>query len=149
MSAAEKTQDVLSQIIEKMRVNVDVDVAEEDSAISASIDGEDAAILIGKDGHTLEALQLLTNIIVNRDRLDDRVHVIVDVGGYKDRRKENLEHMAQSIAEKVASENNPVTLEPMNAFERRIVHMALRESTTVITESQGEGRDRHVVVKPL
>ena len=148
MSDLERTEELLNQIVDKMHVAASVEVNESDSTIDAAINGEDAAILIGREGRTLDALQLLVNIIINRGR-EDRVRIIVDVEGYKEKRAENLQQTANSLAQKVAQEKQPLSLEPMNAFERRIIHMALRESTEVITESQGEGADRHIVIKPL
>ncbi len=148
MSNANKAEDILSDIIRCMKVEAEVKINEDDSHILVSIEGEDSGILIGREGRTLDALQLITNIYVNKG-LEDRIRVVVDVEGYKDRRKESLERLANSLAEKVASEKTPTSLEPMNAFERRVVHMMLRESTEVITESQGEGTERHVVIKPL
>lgn len=148
MSDAEKTEDLLNEIVERMKVSAQVAVSQDNGSISASIEGEDAGILIGKEGRTLDALQLITNIIVNKGRTD-RVKIIVDVEGYKDKRKESLERLANSLAEKVVEQKEALSLEPMNPYERRIIHMTLRESTEVITESQGEGQDRHVVIKPL
>ncbi len=148
MSNADKAEDILSDIIRCMKVEAEVKIKEDDSHILASIEGEDAGILIGREGRTLDALQLITNIYVNKG-LEDRTRVVVDVEGYKDRRKESLERLANSLAEKVANEKTPTSLEPMNAFERRVVHMTLRESTEIMTESQGEGTERHVVIKPL
>jgi len=146
---AQRTEEVLTQIVEKMHVSASVEVSQSDSTIDAAIEGEDAAILIGREGRTLDALQLLVNIMVNRGREEDRVRVVVDVEGYKGKRAENLEQLANSLAQKVAQEKQPLSMEPMNAFDRRIIHMALRESTEVITESQGEGSERHIVIKPL
>lgn len=148
MSAVERTDDFLNEVIKRMQVAATVSVSETDNQIEAKIEGEDAGILIGREGRTLDALQLLTNIIINKGQ-EERQRVIVDVEGYKDKRKQNLESLAHSLAEKVAKEKEPVSMEPMNAFERRVVHMTLRESTTVITESQGEDAERHVVIKPL
>ncbi len=148
MSKANRAEELLNEIISQMRVAAKVKVSEDDSHILASIEGEDAGILIGREGQTLDALQLITNIFVNKGE-EERTRVIVDAEGYKDRRKESIERLANSLAEKVTNEQEPVNLETMNAFERRIVHMTLRESTDVITESQGEGSERHVVIKPL
>jgi len=148
MSLKKKTIEAIDKILEKMQVLASAKV-EEDSVISVSIEGEDAAILIGRDGRTLDALQFLLGIIVNKGRDEDRVRVVVDVEGYRKKREENIEHLALSLAEEVEQTNKPVNMEPANAFERRIVHMVLRESTSVMTESQGEGLTRHVVIRPL
>lgn len=148
MTAVKRTEDFLNDVIQKMQVAATVSVNEVDHQIEAKIEGEDAGILIGREGRTLDAIQLLTNLIINKGQ-EERLRIIVDVEGYKDKRKENLERLAHSLAEKVAKEKEPVSMEPMNAFERRVIHMALRESTAVITESQGEAGQRHVVIKPL
>lgn len=147
-AVTQQTEEFLNDLIVKMQVVATVTVSADEEQVKAKIEGEDAGILIGRDGHTLDALQLLTNIAVNKGR-DERYRVIVDVEGYKDKRKETLERLAHNLAEKVAQDKEPIVMEPMNPFERRVIHMALRESTAVITESQGEDSERHVVIKPL
>lgn len=148
MTLVEKTEDFLNDVIRHMKAEATVNVSEEDSNIKALIEGVDAGILIGRDGQNLDALQMITNIVVNKGQ-EERIRVLIDIEGYREKRKENLERLANSLAEKVTNEKRVIDLEPMNAFERRIIHMTLRESTSVMTESQGEGSERHVIIKPL
>ncbi len=114
--------------------------------LKVGIHGGDSARLIGKNGYTLMALEYLTNIIINRD-LDSRVRVILDVGNYRYRREERLRATARKLVENVRKTGNPVELEPMAANERRIIHLEISKQHDVISESVGDGRDRHIIIK--
>jgi spoIIIJ-associated protein len=109
------------------------------------VQGDDLGILIGRQGETLRDLQYVTRLIISR-KLQRWVNVLVDVGGYKRRRERILTELAERMAQRAVSERRPVTLEPMPAHERRIVHIALRDHRLVTTESTGEGRRRKVVI---
>ena len=111
------------------------------------ITGDDLAILIGRHGRTLDALQFVVSAITVRS-MGFRYPVIVDVGGYKSRQREKLESIARSTANKAASQHRSVKMRPMTPYERRIVHIALRDDDRVDTASEGEGSARHVVVVP-
>lgn len=111
------------------------------------ITGDDLAILIGRHGRTLDALQFVVSAITVRS-MGFRYPVIVDVEGYKSRQRENLESIARSTANKAASQHRSVKMRPMTPYERRIVHIALRDDDRVDTASEGEGSARHVVVVP-
>lgn len=111
------------------------------------ITGEDLAILIGRHGRTLDALQFVVSAITVRS-MGFRYPVIVDVEGYKSRQREKLESIARSTANKAASQHRSVKMRPMTPYERRIVHIALRDDDRVDTASEGEGSARHVVVVP-
>ncbi|MCC6628021.1 MAG: protein jag [Chloroflexi bacterium] len=111
------------------------------------VQGNNLGVLIGRKGETLVALQYVANLIVNR-RTDQWTRVLVDVGGYRRRREESLEGLAQRVAYRVVQSNRPVTLEPMPANERRVIHMALKDHGQVITESSGEGEQRKVTISP-
>ena len=111
------------------------------------ITGDDLAILIGRHGRTLDALQFVVSAITVRS-MDFRYPVIVDVEGYKSRQREKLESIARSTANKAASQHRSVKMRPMTPYERRIVHIALRDDDRVDTASEGEGSARHVVVVP-
>ena len=111
------------------------------------ITGDDLAILIGRHGRTLDALQFVVSAITVRS-MGFRYPVIVDVEGYKSRQREKLESMARSTANKAASQHRSVKMRPMTPYERRIVHIALRDDDRVDTASEGEGSARHVVVVP-
>lgn len=111
------------------------------------ITGDDLAILIGRHGRTLDALQFVVSAITVRS-MGFRYPVIVDVEGYKSRQREKLESIARSTANKAASKHRSVKMRPMTPYERRIVHIALRDDDRVDTASEGEGSARHVVVVP-
>lgn len=111
------------------------------------ITGDDLAILIGRHGRTLDALQFVVSAITVRS-MGFRYPVIVDVEGYKSRQREKLESIACSTANKAASQHRSVKMRPMTPYERRIVHIALRDDDRVDTASEGEGSARHVVVVP-
>lgn len=111
------------------------------------ITGDDLAILIGRHGRTLDALQFVVSAITIRS-MGFRYPVIVDVEGYKSRQREKLESIARSTANKAASQHRSVKMRPMTPYERRIVHIALRDDDRVDTASEGEGSARHVVVVP-
>lgn len=111
------------------------------------ITGEDLAVLIGRHGRTLDALQFVVSAITVRS-MGFRYPVIVDVEGYKSRQREKLESIARSTANKAASQHRSVKMRPMTPYERRIVHIALRDDDRVDTASEGEGSARHVVVVP-
>ena len=107
--------------------------------------GEDMGILIGKRGQTLDSLQYLTSLVVNKEQ-QDYVRVKVDTENYRSRRKDTLENLAKNIAFKVRKTRKPVVLEPMNPYERRIIHSALQGNKYVETYSEGNEPYRHVVV---
>ena len=112
------------------------------------ISGKDMAVLIGRHGKTLDALQFIVSMITVRT-IGFRYPVIVDVEGYKNRQRQKLESIAHSSANRAASQHRKVGLRPMTPYERRIIHIALRDDDGVETVSEGEGPSRHVVVVPL
>lgn len=112
------------------------------------ITGEDLAVLIGRHGKTLEALQFVISAITVR-KIGFRFPVIIDVEGYKNRQRQKLESLARSSANKAASQGRSIKLRPMTPYERRIIHVALRDDKRVDTASEGEGTGRHVVVVPV
>ena len=118
---------------------------DEDGALSIEMEGENMGILIGKRGQTLDSLQYLTNRVANKSQ-DGYVRVKLDTEDYRRRRKQTLEHLAKNIAYKVKRTRKPVSLEPMNPYERRIIHSALQADNRVSTHSEGEEPYRRVVV---
>lgn len=112
------------------------------------ITGDDLAVLIGRHGKTLDALQFIISAITVR-KIGFRFPVIIDVEGYKNRQRQKLESLARSSANKAASQGRSVKLRPMTPYERRIIHVALRDDARVDTASEGEGTARHVVVVPV
>ena len=117
-----------------------------DDCLEVDFEGEDMGILIGKRGQTLDSLQYLTSLVVNKGK-SDYIRVKLDTEDYRRRRKETLENLARGIAYKVKKTRKPVVLEPMNPYERRIIHSALQGNKFVETVSEGEEPYRHVVVK--
>ena len=120
-------------------------VVDEEGALSINMEGSNMGILIGKRGQTLDSLQYLTNRVANKMQ-DGYVRVKLDTEDYRRRRKETLENLAKNIAYKVKRTKRPVSLEPMNPFERRVIHSALQNDKFVTTHSEGEEPYRHVVV---
>ncbi len=110
-------------------------------------DEEAMSLLIGRRGETLRSVQFMVNLIVSR-KVQKWPQVVVDVGNYRQRRQESLEGLARRMAERVRQSGRPLMLEPMGAFERRVVHLALRSDPSVYTESSGEGENRKVVIFP-
>jgi spoIIIJ-associated protein len=123
---------------------------EPEDTITLHVEGADEeamGLLIGRRGETLRSLQFMVNLLVSR-KVQKWPQIVVDVGNYRQRRQESLEGLARRMAERVRQSGRPLTLEPMGAYERRIVHLALRADPSVYTESSGEGENRKVVIYP-
>ena len=146
-SIDENVGEFLSFIFDAMKMEVEILVAvnEEEHIIEVELKGDDMGILIGKRGQTLDSLQYLTNLAINKHS-DEYYKVKIDTEDYRKRRKETLENLAKNIAYKVKRTKRPVSLEPMNPFERRIIHSALQNDRYVTTHSEGDEPYRHVVV---
>ena len=128
-----------------MEVTIDIKKAEDDKVYEVELSGKEMGLLIGKRGQTLDSLQYLTNLAVNKHS-DGYIKVKLDTEDNRQRRKETLENLAKNIAYKVKRTKRPVSLEPMNPFERRVIHSALQGDRYVETHSEGEEPFRHVVV---
>lgn len=128
-----------------MAVEIIVKVNEEEKLIEVDLKGDDMGVLIGKRGQTLDSLQYLTNLAVNKHS-ENYYKVKVDTEDYRKRRKDTLENLAKNIAYKVKRTKRSVELEPMNPFERRVIHSALQNDRYVTTHSEGDEPYRHVVV---
>ena len=124
-----------------------VEGEEPNESISLNIEGDDLGILIGRRGQTLSCLQYIVRLIIGHQK-KSWLPVIIDVEGYKQRRYQALQVFARQMAEQVNAKNMSFTLEPMSAYERRIIHLALAEHQDVITESIGQGESRRVVILP-
>lgn len=146
-SIDENVVEFLSSIFDAMKMEVEILVAvnEEEHIIEVELKGDDMGILIGKRGQTLDSLQYLTNLAINKHS-DEYYKVKIDTEDYRKRRKETLENLAKNIAYKVKRTKRPVSLEPMNPFERRIIHSALQNDRYVTTHSEEDEPYRHVVV---
>ena len=140
-------RDFLSQVFDAMDLTVDisVEVEEDNHTVNVELKGDEMGVLIGKRGQTLDSLQYLTSLALNR-HTDEYVKVKLDTEDYRKRRKETLENLAKNIAYKVKRTKRPVSLEPMNPFERRVIHSTLQNDKYVSTHSEGEEPHRHVVV---
>ena len=147
-------REVVSELLGYMEIEAEVRVhyqqatsAGEDPAVQVDIEGEDLGMLIGKRGETMAALQYIARLIMAR-KLDRWVNLNVDVGGYKKHREQQLRRLAQRMAQQVHQFGRPISLEPMPANERRIIHITLQDHTGVTTESNGEGDLRRVTIQP-
>lgn len=130
-----------------MDVNLVTEYNETEGTMNIDMQGDDMGILIGKRGRTLDSLQYLTSLVVNREQ-EDRVRVKLDIENYRERREETLVGLARSIAGKVRKTHKPVVLEPMSPYERRIIHSCLQNDRFVTTYSEGDEPYRHVVIAP-
>lgn len=137
----------LSKVFKAMNIEASIEVAinEEENVMNIEFSGEDMGPLIGKRGATLDSLQYLTSLVVNKNQ-NAYVRVKLDTENYRSRRKDTLENLAKNIAFKVKKTRKPVSLEPMNPYERRIIHSALQSNKFVETYSEGNEPYRHVVV---
>lgn len=140
-------RDFLNQVFDAMdlKVDISVEVEEDHHTVNVELKGDEMGVLIGKRGQTLDSLQYLTSLALNR-HTDEYVKVKLDTEDYRKRRKETLENLAKNIAYKVKRTKRAVSLEPMNPFERRVIHSTLQNDKYVSTHSEGEEPHRHVVV---
>ena len=146
-SVEDKAKDFLKDVFAAMDLTVVANISynEEENAMDIELSGDEMGILIGKRGQTLDSLQYLVSLVVNKDT-ENYVRVKVDTENYRKRRKETLENLARNISYKVKRTKRPVSLEPMNPYERRIIHSALQNDKYVTTYSEGDEPFRHVVV---
>lgn len=146
-SVSDKAKEFLQEVFEAMNLVVVIDVKydEENKNLDIELSGDEMGVLIGKRGQTLDSLQYLVSLVVNKD-VEDYIRVKVDTEDYRKRRKETLENLAKNIAYKVKRTKRSVSLEPMNPYERRIIHSALQNDKYVTTHSEGEEPFRRVVV---
>ena len=128
-----------------MEVVIGITQNPQDREMNITLDGADMGVLIGKRGQTLDSLQYLSSLVVNKNT-EDYIRVKVDTENYRERRKATLENLAKNIAQKVKRTRKPVSLEPMNPYERRVIHSALQNDKFVCTHSEGEEPYRRVVV---
>ena len=146
-SIEDDTREFLNKVFAAMDLQVEIiiDRPEDGNVVNVELKGDDMGVLIGKRGQTLDSLQYLTNLAVNK-HAENFVKVKIDTEDYRKRRRETLENLARNIAYKVKRTKHPVSLEPMNPFERRVIHSTLQNDKFVTTHSEGEEPYRHVVV---
>jgi len=142
-----KAKEFLDQVFAAMEIKVEIETSydSEEGELSVTMSGDDMGILIGKRGQTLDSLQYLVSLVVNRET-EGYLRVKLDTENYRERRKETLETLAKNISYKVKRTKRSVSLEPMNPYERRIIHSALQNDKSIVTRSEGEDPFRHVVV---
>lgn len=144
-SIEDTTVEFLGKVFEAMNLTVKVNVVISAEEVNVDLIGDEMGILIGKRGQTLDSLQYILSLVINKNT-DNYLRVKLDTENYRERRKETLENLAKNIAFKVKRTKRPVALEPMNPYERRIIHSALQNDRYVTTKSEGEEPYRHVVV---
>jgi spoIIIJ-associated protein len=151
--AAKKVLEELLQLLDlpsKVTISDEFTVNGEEgdnASIGMNIEGDDLGILIGRRGQTMVSLQYIVRLIMSR-KMDVKIPIVLDVEGYKQRRCEGLRALARKLADQVRVRSVPFTMEPMPAFERRVIHLALANHPHVTTESNGEGENRKVVIIP-
>jgi spoIIIJ-associated protein len=135
-------------VVAALGVDGQITVVEDDASVIVTCSGDDVALLIGRHGQTIDAVQYLLNAISHRAYGDERKEVVVDAAGYRERRRATLEALAERTAEQVRASGARVELEPMTAVERKVVHVKLKELGGVETASEGTEPNRYVVVLP-
>ena len=147
----ETVEDLIRQFLDNMfnamnmAVKVEIVLDIEECTLDVELSGEDMGLLIGKRGQTLDSIQYLVSLVANKEK-EKYIRVKVDTENYRQRRKETLESLAKNISYKVKRSKRSVSLEPMNPYERRIIHSALQNDKFVSTKSEGEDPFRHVVI---
>ncbi|MBQ9442366.1 MAG: protein jag [Selenomonadaceae bacterium] len=144
----DRAKKFLSEVFSAMKIEVEINSAEDENDVLLDLTGKNLGLLIGKHGQTLDSLQYLTNLTANKFDSTERLHFILDVENYRQRRAETLHKLAKSVAEKAIRTRQPVKLEPMNRHERRVIHTALQNNKRVETHSTGEEPYRYVIVSP-
>ncbi len=147
-SLNETVESFLKQLFATMGVEtqIEIQINDEEKVMEINLTGNDMGVLIGKRGQTLDALQKITQSVVNKNNTEEFLRVKLDTENYRARRKDTLENLARNIAYKVRKTRKSVTLEPMNPYERRIIHSALQGDKYVSTRSEGEEPYRQVVI---
>ncbi len=144
-SVSEVAIEFLQKVFEKMGISAEIEAAENDDTLFLEIKAEDSGIIIGRRGETLDALQYLTSLVVNKNR-DSYKKVSIDIENYRYKREETLVRLAKRLADKVVKYKKSVTLEPMNPYERKIIHSTLQDNEFVETYSIGSEPNRKVVI---
>ena len=144
-SSVDKAKDFLSNVLDKMGLEPVLDIKEEDNVITVNVSGPKMGVLIGHRGETLDSVQYLTSLVVNKNS-DKYKRVLLDTENYRSKREETLKRLAKRLANKVYKTGRKFTLEPMNPFERRIIHSTLQKDPNVTTYSEGSEPYRKVVI---
>lgn len=154
-SYEETTKTVITDFLTQMGLDAEikVELMPEDSErnyryISATLNGDNLSELVGYHGKNLSSLQVLLGTFLNKQLPEAKLRLVMDVNSYKKSRENNLKSQANRAADQVRDNGEPIELSPMRPYERRIIHMVLKEQEGVVTESTGDGRDRHIIIKP-
>ncbi len=139
-------KEFLVQLAKEMGLDISIKVSANETCVYIDIDGPDSGTIIGKRGQTLDAVQYLTSLVVNKGE-SSYIRVVVDAEGYRQRREKTLEKLANRLADKVATSSRSVRLEPMNPYERKVIHTALQSRPEVTTRSEGEEPYRRVIIE--
>jgi spoIIIJ-associated protein len=145
---ADELKELLTTTLDLMGVTAEVSVSEDEEALRADIEGDELSILIGGRGRTLNSLQCLLSVAINHDTEEWR-RLVLDAAGYRERRRESLEKCALKTAEQALEEDREISLEPMNSYERRLVHCALAGREDIKTTSCGEEPGRFIIISPV
>lgn len=144
-SNSEKAREFLLSVFEKMNVEAEIIAQEDEDSILLKIKGDDIGIIIGRRGETLDSLQYLTSLVVNKSK-EDYKRVVIDIENYRQKREETLVKLAYRLADRVVKYKKNITLEPMNPYERRVIHSSLQNHKYVETYSVGEEPNRKIVI---
>jgi spoIIIJ-associated protein len=145
--AAAQLRELAERVLVALGVDATVSIREEDASLVATFHGNELGLVIGKHGQTIDAIQYLANAVLSR-AAEERMEVVVDAAGYRERRRATLESIADRAAARVVSTGRPAALDPMTAAERKIVHVRLKDIGEVVTSSEGAEPNRHVIVHP-
>ncbi|MBR1646112.1 MAG: Jag N-terminal domain-containing protein [Selenomonadaceae bacterium] len=148
VEALDKAKIFLHDVFKAMNLNLEIDVNETDDGYLFDLRGKGLGVLIGRHGQALDSLQYLLNLAANRRDSDEKIHFTLDVEGYRDRRSEALEKLAQNMADRAIKSRRDVRLEPMNRHERKVIHMTLQDNDRVETHSAGTEPYRYVIITP-
>lgn len=143
----ERLTEILDNILSLLLLEGSYDVSEDENGLNVTIDTQDAGRLIGFKGESLSALQLLVNQMLSKGSKEEFKRVIIDVGGWRQQKEDQLKARAKDWVDEVKENGQQIELEPMPSWQRRIVHMVVSENEGLTSESIGEGRDRHLIIK--
>ncbi|MHB8155815.1 MAG: RNA-binding cell elongation regulator Jag/EloR [Desulfocucumaceae bacterium] len=142
-----RVKSIMTDILRAMEMDANIRIVEKDNTVVINLEGENLGILIGRRGETLDALQYLINLSINKNQ-ENRKKFILDIEGYRTRREDTLKKLAHKLADKAMQRGRNVVLEPMNSLERRIIHTALQERADISTFSEGEEPYRKIIIAP-
>lgn len=139
-------ENFLKELFIKMNIDVNIRTKFDKNILTIDIEGKDAGIIIGKRGHTLDSFQYLTSLVVNKNR-ENYIRIIINAENYRQKREQTLINLAKRLADKVQNTGRSVRLEPMNPYERRIIHAALQDNKNIVTRSEGEDPYRRIIIE--